>query len=110
MMNTLGKRLIKARKEKHLTQEQLSELSGVSLSQLSRLECDKCSPTIDTLLALCSVLEISLEEILYDYLPDSIPHQNPSVKHILAMIENMDDKHCRNIEEIISIYCASHQK
>ena len=34
----LAKRLVNARTEKNLTQEKLSELSGVSVSEISRIE------------------------------------------------------------------------
>lgn len=110
MIKSLGKSLIKARKAKHLTQEQLSELSGVSLSQLSRLECDKSSPTIETLVALCEVLEVGLDEILYDYLPPNTAAQNPNIKHVVSIMESMDNKHYEYIEKLIAVYYASHQE
>lgn len=110
MINTLGKRLSKARKAKHLTQEQLTELSGVSSSQLSRLECDKSAPTIDTLLALCDVLDIEFDELLYEYYPQTSASLNPNIKHVVSMMETLDEKHYKFIEELVAVYIASHQK
>ena len=48
MENSIGKRLSQARKAKKLTQEQLSELIGVSVSEISRIETGRNSTTIDT--------------------------------------------------------------
>lgn len=44
--------LIKARKEKGLSQKQLEELSGVKQSAIARLESEKAVPQLDTLLKL----------------------------------------------------------
>lgn len=47
------------RKERGLTQEQLSELCGLSLQYLSDLERGKRNPTIVTLYEIAQALEVS---------------------------------------------------
>lgn len=108
MIKTIGKSLTKARKAKHLTQEQLSEISGISLSQISRIECDKSSPTVQTLLTLCDVLDVGLDEVLHDYLPSNMAASNSNIRHVISIMESMDDKHNKCIENLIAAYHASY--
>ena len=62
-------RIEEIRKEKGLSNKQLSELSGVSLDTLSRISRpenpDKDSPRINTLQDICNVLGIELWELFY---------------------------------------------
>ena len=62
-------RIEELRKEKGLSNKQLSELSGVSLDTLSRISRpenpDKDSPRINTLQDICNVLGIELWELFY---------------------------------------------
>lgn len=67
MENYIGKRLSQARKANNLTQEQFSELTGISVSEISRIETGRNSTTIDTLLKFSEVLKIGLDDLLYDY-------------------------------------------
>lgn len=48
------------RKALHVTQEMLSELSGVGLRTLKSFESGKGNPTLDTLIRLCDVLGMEL--------------------------------------------------
>ena len=52
------KNIKKYRKQKGYTQEQLSELAGISTDYLSEIERGKKKPSIDTLYAIVNVLEI----------------------------------------------------
>ena len=62
-------RIEEIRKEKGLSNKQLSELSGVSLDTLSRISHpenpDKDSPRINTLEDICKVLGVELWELFY---------------------------------------------
>lgn len=44
--------IIRLRAECGLTQQQLSEIAGIRQSNLSRIECGKCLPSLETLLRL----------------------------------------------------------
>ena len=63
-LNTLGSNIKKVRKERNLSQEALSEKTYVAQSTLSYLEKGVRSPTVDTLLAICNGLSISLLDLL----------------------------------------------
>lgn len=46
--------IISLRAECGLTQQQLSEIAGIRQSNLSRIECGKCLPSLETLLKLAA--------------------------------------------------------
>lgn len=62
-MDGIGSKLRSIRKEKGLSSYQLEYISGISQSNISRIESNEISPTIDTLLKLCNGLEISIIDL-----------------------------------------------
>lgn len=59
-MDVLGKMIKKARQERNLTQEQLGKLVGVQKSQISKLESNTNSATIDTILKVFKALKADI--------------------------------------------------
>lgn len=57
-MNTLGKRLVKIRKEKGLTQKRLAELLDITPTRLNYWEKDKREPDISMIKKISEVLQI----------------------------------------------------
>lgn len=60
----IGERLKKARKDKHLTQEQLAEKIDVSIAFLSRIERGSSQINLKRLSQICQILEITEGDIL----------------------------------------------
>ena len=56
------------RREKHMTQEQLSEKANVSAQYISKIEQGKCSPSLEISARLANALDVKLATILY--IPD----------------------------------------
>ncbi|MFN9303708.1 MAG: helix-turn-helix domain-containing protein [Candidatus Kapaibacterium sp.] len=56
-LDLIGKAIKQARKERHLTQEELGKLIGVQKAQISRLENDASNVTMDTLLRVFTALK-----------------------------------------------------
>ncbi|MDD2957721.1 MAG: helix-turn-helix transcriptional regulator [Lachnospiraceae bacterium] len=106
MENSIGKRLSKARKAKKITQEQLSELTGMSVSEISRIETGRNSTTIDTLLKFCEELDVGLDYLLFDYFPTDSDIQNPTVKQIVALIEPLSNRNLDFILNWINLYVS----
>ena len=52
------------RQERHLTQEQLAEMAGISASYISSLELQKRMPTILILAKLAKVLDVKINELV----------------------------------------------
>lgn len=65
-METLGNRIADIRKQKALTQEQLSEQASINIRTLQRIEKGETEPRGHTLNALCEVLDLRPEDI-FDY-------------------------------------------
>ncbi|HAG16990.1 MAG TPA: transcriptional regulator [Bacteroidales bacterium] len=59
-MDILGKMIKTARQEQNLTQEQLGKLVGVQKSQISKLESNTNSATIDTILKVFKALKADI--------------------------------------------------
>ncbi len=56
----LGQMIKSARKERHLTQEQLGELIGVQKAQISKLERNTKNVTIETILKVFRALKTNI--------------------------------------------------
>lgn len=66
-------RIINARKEKGLSQEALAELIGVSRQAVSKWETGEAKPDVDKLIALCAVLELSMDYLCLGKEPAAAP-------------------------------------
>ncbi|OAN99992.1 transcriptional regulator [Sphingomonadales bacterium EhC05] len=64
MRKLVGDNVCRIRKEKELTQEQLSELSGLSQQYISDLERGKRNPTIVTIYELAMAMKVGHLELL----------------------------------------------
>ncbi|GHA62210.1 helix-turn-helix domain-containing protein [Pontibacter akesuensis] len=65
MKSTIAQNLLRCRKKKGLTQEQLSEYSGVTVRTIQRIENAKVEPHLQTLSLLAQCLEVKVEELSY---------------------------------------------
>lgn len=63
---SFGTNLVRIRKDKGLTQEDLVKKSGVAISQIRRYEADKTSPTLDVIMRLVKALGVSIDELAFD--------------------------------------------
>lgn len=70
MLKELGRRIQKARKEKKLTQQELADLSHVSLKHVQSCERGKKNPSFEVLRELCKVLNLSLDSLMNLDLPE----------------------------------------
>ena len=64
MYTNLGKRIANFRHEKHLRQEDLAEILGVSSQAVSKWENDQTCPDISLLPSLAKQLGVSVDELL----------------------------------------------
>jgi len=59
-MEVLGRMIKTARKQRHLTQEELGKLIGVNKAQISKLENSANSATIDTIIKVFNALKADI--------------------------------------------------
>lgn len=60
----LAHMLLRARREKGYTQEELAEKCRLSLRHYQAVEAGKANPRLDTFLRICQVLELQVEDLL----------------------------------------------
>ena len=63
-LTALGQKMREARKKKNLTQQELADLSHVSVKQIANIEKGKMNPSYLILRALAKVLHISLDTLI----------------------------------------------
>ncbi len=65
-METIGHKIYNARRKKGFSQERLADEAGISLRTLQRMEKSETQPHGHTLKAICSVLDLQVEDLM-DY-------------------------------------------
>lgn len=98
----IGKRLKKARKQKNLTQDKLSEKMGVSIAYLSKVENGKIHINLERLSEICSILKITEGEILNGVSNTSENYLNNEFYTILKNCSPKKQKLAYNILKLIS--------
>lgn len=63
-LKEFGKRLKEVRKEKHITQSELSEITGISIQAISSYETGQYAPVADYLIDIASALNVSLDYLV----------------------------------------------
>ena len=62
--SAVGKRISLIRKNRGMTQEQLAEKAELSNIYISHIENSRSIPSLETLMKLCSALDITPDEVL----------------------------------------------
>jgi transcriptional regulator with XRE-family HTH domain len=64
ILKRFAKRVCQLRREKKMTQEDLAYNSGLSLSQIARIETAKVNPTLCTLMVIANTLKVHPRELM----------------------------------------------
>ena len=72
-----SEKIIQARKAKALTQEDLAEAVGVSRQAVSKWETEEAKPDLDKLVAICNVLDLSMDYLCLDKVPEATMESMP---------------------------------
>ena len=93
---TIGERLLKLRKEKNISQEELANVLDVSRQTISKWETDQTTPDFDKIIPLCEYFGITSDELLSGK-KDIIESNNENKRKIFA----------RNIAMAVGLYILS---
>ena len=63
---SFGKRLGELRRRRGLTQNQVSELVGVHVTQVRKYEADRAQPTLEVIRKLALALDVTADELVFD--------------------------------------------
>lgn len=87
----LGKRIKEIRKNKGLTQEKLSEMSGIETSSLSGIESGRFFPSLYLLSKIALILDVELLEF-FKFVSVNVPHNiDDEINKIIAQ-QNKENK------------------
>jgi len=59
-----GEKVRNLREDRDLNQTQLGKAVGMTQRKLSYIECDKCEPSVDDIIALCKFFSVSADYLL----------------------------------------------
>lgn len=102
---SVGVNLKAIRKRRGLTQGQLAELSGIQLTQVSRLENDDTDPKASTLFKLMDALKCSPDELMQGNVGENEPAY---VKRVVKRIDELTPLRRFVLLDIIQSYCKDH--
>jgi transcriptional regulator with XRE-family HTH domain len=103
MMNLkkmIGARIQKLRKQKGLTQDELSEKVNISSKYLSSIERGKENPTLNTFISIAEELSVDIEEFFTE-----IQLENPKItkEMILSLIDEADEDQLKTIYQVLAV-------
>ena len=93
---TIGERLLKLRRERNLSQEELANVLDVSRQTISKWETDQSMPDFDKIIPLCNYFGITSDELLTG---------NSNIKE--AKQQNVKSNFARNIAVAVMLYIFS---
>lgn len=102
----IGKFIAQCRKEKGLTQMQLAEKFGITDRAVSKWENGKAMPDSSLMLELCSVLEITVNDLLNGEVTEMTNYKEIYEKNLLEMVKQKEeaDKRMLSLEILIGIF------
>lgn len=106
MDKLIGNRISQARNLRNLTQENLSELTGLSVSAISRIETGHNSTSLKTLSKICNVLDISLDYILYDILSGETKTTDPTISDIILLLDSLTEEQKVFVRDVLNLYIS----
>lgn len=68
-LRAFAHKLKEVRKMKHFTQEDLAYQSGLSLSQIARIETARINPTLSTIFRIARTMDVKLSDLFHFDLP-----------------------------------------
>lgn len=90
----LGRKIRTKRKSNGMTQEQLAEKTGISISFLGHIERGSRKASLETLVKLANTLEVSLDYLMQDSLDSYIlntPHPESQIEALHEIQEILDN-------------------
>ena len=92
-----GQKIQQARKEQHMTREELADRVGISTTFCANLECGNKMMSVETLDKLSEVLGVSA-----DFLLDKTS-DNPGIQNIVLMLKDQPDEVISFAEKMVRL-------
>jgi transcriptional regulator with XRE-family HTH domain len=96
-------KIVTARKKKGLTQEQLADLTGVTVRTIQRIESGQSTPRSYTLKTIATALDINFEELI-----TTATNNNDSVSNFPQSSTLAKDENGKHFLELVCLSCFSY--
>ena len=96
----MGDRMKSKRLQLGYTQEKVAELTDISFSTYSKIENAIQSPSLDTLIRISIVLDISMDYLIFGN--ENIKKDIDNISDIITLLQNADFKQVRYAYELLS--------
>lgn len=100
----IGQRIRKIRKARNLSQEQLSEMVGISITHMSHIETGNTKLSLPVLVDLANALEVRTDDLLYDKVTSE---RSTATDTIVQLLEACTTQQLRVIEDLVKAAKAS---
>ena len=100
----IGQRIRKIRKARNLSQEQLSEMVGISITHMSHIETGNTKLSLPVLVDLANALEVRTDDLLYDKVT---AERSTATDNIVQLLEACTTQQLRVIEDLVKAAKAS---
>ena len=100
----IGQRIRKIRKARGLSQEQLSEMVGISVTHMSHIETGNTKLSLPVLVDLANALEVRTDDLLYDKVT---AERSTATEAIIQLLETCTTQQLRVIEDLVKAAKAS---
>ena len=100
----IGQRIRKIRKARNLSQEQLSEMVGISVTHMSHIETGNTKLSLPVLVDLANALEVRTDDLLYDKVT---AERSTATDTIVQLLEASTTQQLRVIEDLVKAAKAS---
>lgn len=105
LLQEVGNRITARRKQLRMTQDELSEKSGVTSQTISNAELGKKGLRPENIIRICSAMDISPDYLLLGKISDE------DISILSKKISTLSPEQYRHLEDIIDSYIAAlHEK
>ena len=102
----IGRFIAAMRKEQSLTQRQLAELLQISDKTVSKWECGNGMPEVGTMLPLCEILHINVNELLTGERLDA-GYQEKAEENLVGLVQEKEGEIVRGRKKTLVMAAAS---
>lgn len=99
-LKSMGDRMKSKRLQLGYTQERVAELTDISFSTYSKIENAIQSPSLDTLIRISIVLDISMDYLIFRN--ENIKKDIDDFSDIITLLQNADFKQVQYVYELLS--------
>lgn len=103
----IGQRIRKYRKAASLSQEQLAEKAGISVTHMSHIETGNTKLSLPVLVSLATALEVSADDLLFD---NTATTRNSVIDDLTNLLENCSISQIKILKDIVKAAKTSMDK